>query len=218
MAIPMLKVWGRVTSINVQKVLWVLDALGLAYTREDAGLEHSVNRSASFLAKNPNGRVPLLEDDDYQIWESHSICRYLCSRLHLPASAVQVAEELYPADPQQRGQVDQWLDWTLWGVSGPMVTVFRQRVRLAPEKREPARIHEAEQESLEHFAIASQHLERSTFLAGDQLSLADIALAPIAYRGACLGVFDSRLTGLTRWLERLSQDDNYKRWVAVPLR
>lgn len=214
----MLKVWGRVTSINVQKVLWVLDALGLSYAREDAGLEYSVNKTEAFLAKNPNGRVPLLEDDDYEIWESHSICRYLCSRPHLPVSAVQVAEQLYPADPRERGQVDQWLDWTLWGVSSPMVTVFRQRVRLAPEKREPARIHEAEQESREHFAIASQQLERSAFLAGDKLSLADIALAPIAYRGACLGVFDNRLVGLTRWIERLNNEESYRRWVSVPLR
>lgn len=218
MATQMLKVWGRVTSINVQKVLWVLDALELPYTRIDAGLEFSVNKSEGYLAKNPNGRVPLLEDDGYQIWESHSICRYLCSKIHLPATAARVAEKLYPLDPKERGQVDQWLDWTLWGVSAPMVIVFRQQVRLPPEKREPARIAEAEQESLDHFGVASQRLDNSPYLAGEDLTLADIALAPIAYRGASLGVFDNRLTGLTRWMERLSQDDNYKRWVAVPLR
>ncbi len=213
----MLKLWGRVNSINVQKVLWVLDSLALDYTRTDAGLEFSVNKSNDYLAKNPNGRVPLLEDGDYQIWESHSICRYLCN-VQLPGGATkQVADHFYPQDLKKRGQVDQWLDWTLWGISAPMVTVFRQRVRLAPEKREPLRMAEAEAESREHLRVANHRLEESAYLAGEHLSLADIALAPIAYRASALGLVDATLTGMDRWLSRLQKEKGYQKWVAVAM-
>lgn len=214
----MLKIWGRVSSINVQKVLWVLDALRLDYVREDAGLEFTVNRSPAYLEKNPNGRVPLLEDGDYQIWESHSICRYLCSSLPPNHSGAAMAEQLYPSHAQSRGQVDQWLDWTLWGISAPMVTVFRQRVRLAAEKRDVALIAQSEEESLTHLKVANQQLAHSQFLAADYLTLADIALAPIVYRAAELSVFGNDLIALQEWLSRLRHEEGYMKWVSVPMR
>lgn len=213
----MLKIWGRINSINVQKVLWVLDALRLDYVREDAGLEFSVNRSTAYLEKNPNGRVPLLEDGDYQIWESHSICRYLCNSLGPDHVGAPVAEQLYPRNPRYRGQVDQWLDWTLWGISAPMVTVFRQRVRLAAEKRDGALIAQSEEESRTHLQVANERLSHSQFLAADHLTLADIALAPIVYRAAELSVFGDDLVALKGWMTRLRQEDGYMKWVSVPM-
>ncbi|MFM1880223.1 MAG: hypothetical protein RLZZ344_457 [Pseudomonadota bacterium] len=213
----MLKLWGRINSINVQKVLWVLDALGCTYQREDAGLQFTANKTADFLAKNPNGRVPLLEDAGYQIWESHSICRYLCNTQPSSEASRQVAERLYPVDAQKRGQVDQWLDWTLWGISAPMVVVFRQRVRLKPEQQEPLRIAEAEEESRSHLVVADQRLRESDFLAGNQITLADIGLAPTAYRAESLGLFADDQVGLKSWMERLRQDPGFRKWVDVPM-
>lgn len=213
----MLKLWGRVNSINVQKVLWVLDALGLAYHREDAGLQFTANKSADYLAKNPNGRVPLLEDGGYQIWESHSICRYLCNKQDLSSSAVQAAACLYPADVQRRGHVDQWLDWTLWGISAPMVVVFQQRVRLPAEQRDTARIAKAEEESRGHLAVADQQLRRTAFLAGDALTLADIGLAPTAYRAQALNLVTSEFPAVQQWIERLRAESGFQKWVDIPL-
>ena len=213
----MLKLWGRVNSINVQKVLWVLDTLGLAYHREDAGLPFTANQSADYLAKNPNGRVPLLEDGTYQIWESHSICRYLCNKQQPSASAAAAAERLYPADAQRRGHVDQWLDWTLWGITAPMVIVFQQRVRVAPEQRDAVRIAKAEEESRGHLAVADQWLRGSAFLAGDALTLADIGLAPTIYRAQALNLLTPEYLGVQRWLERLEKEPGFQTWVNVPL-
>jgi glutathione S-transferase len=213
----MLKLWGRVNSINVQKVLWVLDTLGLTYHREDAGLQFTANKSADYLSKNPNGRVPLLEDGGYQIWESHSICRYLCNKRQPTPSAAEAAERLYPAEAQQRGQVDQWLDWTLWGISAPMVVVFQQRVRLPPEQRDAARIAKAEEESHGYLAVADQQLRGSPFLAGNVLTLADIGLAPTVYRAQALNLVTPKFLGVQQWIKRLQAEPGFQKWVDVPL-
>ena len=217
----MLKLWGRVSSANVQKVLWVLDDLGLAYSREEAGLQVSVNKSPEYLLKNPNGRVPLLEDGAFRLWESNAICRYLCNRSlaskDQPERASTVASRLYPENSQSRGLVDQWLDWTLWGITAPMVIVFQQHVRISEEKRDKQKLAEAEQQANELLEIINQQLLRSPFLVGDELTLADVVLAPTVYRANVLGLEGTKAVPLQGWLGRLSENASYNRWVAVPL-
>ena len=73
----MLTIYGRVNSVNVQKVLWCLAELGVPHTRIDAGLEHGKNHEPWYLALNPNGRVPLMQDGSFTLWESNTIVRYL---------------------------------------------------------------------------------------------------------------------------------------------
>ena len=217
----MLKLWGRVSSANVQKVLWVLDDLGLAYSREEAGLQVSVNKTPEYLLKNPNGRVPLLEDGAFCLWESNAICRYLCNRSlaskDQPEQAFTIASRLYPQNAQSRGLVDQWLDWTLWGITAPMVIVFQQHVRIPEEKRDKQKLAEAEQKSNELLEIINQQLLRSPFLVGDELTLADVVLAPTVYRANVLGLAGAKAVPLQGWLRRLSENASYNRWVAVPL-
>ena len=99
-------IWGRANSVNVQKVLWCLHELDLAYERIDAGMAFGKNREPEYLAMNPNGRVPTLVDGDFVLWESNSIMRYLVLA-YVPQSP------LYPRPPRVRAGVDRWLDWTL---------------------------------------------------------------------------------------------------------
>ncbi len=77
----MLKIWGRNTSSNVQKAMWAVGELGLAYERIDVGGAFGKNKEPAYLAMNPNGLVPTLQDGDYLLWESNSIVRYL-ARIH----------------------------------------------------------------------------------------------------------------------------------------
>src|SRR5437870_13018870 len=76
----MLKVWGRKTSSNVQKVMWAIGELGLAHERVDIGGPFGGNKEPAYLAMNPNGLVPTLEEDNLILWESNSIVRYLAGR------------------------------------------------------------------------------------------------------------------------------------------
>jgi glutathione S-transferase len=94
-----LKIWGRVNSVNVQKVLWCLCELDLAYERIDAGMAFGRNGEPEYLAMNPNGRIPTLVHGDFVLWESNSIMRYLVLA-HAPQSP------LYPQAPKLRASVD----------------------------------------------------------------------------------------------------------------
>src|SRR5882757_8789840 len=99
----MLKIWGRLTSINVQKVVWCADELGLEYERVDAGRDFGIVETQEFLAKNPNGLIPVIDDDGFVLWESNAIVRYLAAQYGLGS--------LCPADPHQRADADRWMDW-----------------------------------------------------------------------------------------------------------
>lgn len=80
----MMRLWGRKSSINVQKVLWCLAELDLKesqdFERIDAGLQFGKNNTPEFLKMNPNGLVPTIEDGDLMLWESNTIMRYLVSQ------------------------------------------------------------------------------------------------------------------------------------------
>src|SRR5580704_15794822 len=100
----MITLWGRPNSINVQKVLWALDELGLAFTHIDTGGDAGGLDDAAFRAMNPHGKVPVLRDGDTTIWESGAIVRYL--------GAAYGADRLCPTDLKARAQCEAWMDWT----------------------------------------------------------------------------------------------------------
>src|SRR5579871_4607563 len=98
----MIRIWGRSTSLNVQKVLWLCVELGLKFERIDWAGPFGGNDDPAYLAKNPNGRVPTIEDGDKIVWESNSILRYLC--------AAYEGARLHPAEPYRRSEVERWMD------------------------------------------------------------------------------------------------------------
>src|SRR3989338_4758559 len=99
----MLKVWGRVNSLNVQKVLWALAELKVSYERTDAGMQFGVVNEPFYKKMNPNSRVPTIEDDGFILWESNAIVRYLAARHGMGG--------LCPAGLRQRADADRWMDW-----------------------------------------------------------------------------------------------------------
>ena len=131
----MLKVWGRKNSSNVQKVMWAIGELGLAYERIDLGLEFGGNDTPAYLAMNPTGLVPTLIDGDFILWESNSIVRYLANRYGQGT--------LEPADPKTRALANQWMDWQMSTFLPAFWDVFHGLVRTPPEKRNHVAIAEA---------------------------------------------------------------------------
>ena len=110
----MLKIWGRMSSINVKKVVWTAQELGLDFQRTEAGGLFGVVKTPAYRQMNPNSLVPLIEDDDYVLWESNVIVRYLCAK-HTYA-------QMYPHDLRNRFDAERWMDWqqtTLNPVSRP---------------------------------------------------------------------------------------------------
>ena len=131
----MLKIWGRLTSVNVQKVVWCADELGLEYERIEAGGKYGIVTTPPYLAINPNALVPVIEDGDVVLWESNAIVRYLAAR--------HGAGTLWSTDAKLRADADRWMDWQTTTFNPAIGPVFWQLIRTAPEKRDAAVIETA---------------------------------------------------------------------------
>ena len=206
-----LTIWGRANSVNVQKVLWCLYELDLAYQRIDAGMAFGRNREPDYLAMNPNGRVPTLVDGDFVLWESNSIMRYLVLA-YAPQSP------LYPQAPKLRAGVDRWLDWTLSTLQRVEGPVFWALIRTPVEARDMGAIQKDADAAAVEWRIIDSELATRNFIVADHFTLADLALGAYARRWFGVeGITKPRLTHLERWFAQVSGRAGFKQFVAPPL-
>ena len=207
----MIKIWGRNTSANVQKVMWAVAEIGLSHERIDIGGPFGKNREAAYLAMNPNGLVPTLEEEDgFLLWESNSIVRYLAAKHR--------AGVLEPADLRARARAGAWMDWQL-SVLGPAITpAFIGLIRTPPEKRNHAAIEESKRKTTEAITIVDGQLAKTTYLAGDAFSYGDIPVAAMANRYRQLVPERPPLRNFERWYAAVAARPAFKDQVAaVPL-
>ena len=170
----MLRILGRLSSINEQKVVWCCDELGLQYERVDLGGKFGGNDTPEYLAKNPTGLVPTLEEDGFVLPESDAIVRYLC--------AAHSAGNLWPEDLRERAQVDRWMVWASTSFIAAMRDAFWELIRVAPEKRNAAAV-EASRAKCEKCAEAlDAQLAKRRFLTGDRFTAADIVAGTAVHR------------------------------------
>lgn len=170
----MLKVLGRVTSINTRKVLWALDEMGIPYEREDWGKPLRDPNVPEFLALNPNGLVPVIVDDGFVLWESHAILRYLAAR---------AGSGLWPVEARERALVDQWLSWQSTELNPAWSYVVQARLRGNPPNPDPVRIEASIASWTRVNRILEAHLAvTGGFVANSRFSLADIVLALSTHR------------------------------------
>lgn len=202
-------VWGRANSGNVQKVLWLCEELAIPVQRIDAGGAFGVNDTPAYRAMNPMGLVPVVKDGDVVLWESHTILRYLAD--------TRGGERLYPRDPARRSGVERWLDWTLGTLNGAMQPLFWQLIRTPAAERDAARIAALTAESARLWGIVDGVLADRPFLAGDELSIADIALGSWLHRWLALPVDRPAMPNLEAWYGRQAERPGHRRWVDIPL-
>jgi glutathione S-transferase len=205
----MLKIWGRTSSVNVQKVMWAVAEMGLAHERVDAGLHYGGVNEPWYRAMNPNGRVPVIDDDGFVLWESNAIVRYLAAR--------HGAGTLCPADPQVRAAGDRWMDWATSTVAPVMTPLFWGHIRTAPEKRnlEALEVERLKMEDL--VAILDAHLARHAYLAGDAFSMGDIPVGCFIYRWSAMPIPHVNHPHVTAWYERLQARAAFRDNVMLPL-
>jgi len=205
----MLKIWGRKNSINVQKVLWCCAELNIEYERIDAGMQFGVNNTPEFKMLNPNGLVPLINDDGFVLWESHAIVRYLARKHGLGT--------LCPADPCAAADADRWMEWystTLWNHMKP---VFWNLVRTPPEKRNLTEVEDNRQKLAGYLAMADAHLGQRDYLAGVQFTMGDIPLAVLAHRWFNLPIERPALPHYERWFRTVAARPAFQQHCAAPL-
>jgi len=165
----MLKIWGRLTSINVRKVVLAAQELAIPFERTDAGGAFGIVRTPDYLAKNPNATIPLIEDDQVQLWESNVIVRYLCAR-HAP-------DTLYPLALPQRFDAERWMDWQQTTLNPAARNAFIQWIRTPADRRDAQLIASSVAATEPLMAILDAHLAGQPFVAGDRVTMADLPLA-----------------------------------------
>jgi len=207
----MLKIWGRTNSVNVQKVLWCCDELGLPYERIDAGLQFGRVNDPDYRELNPNGQVPTLVDGTFVLWESNSILRYL-------AMQYGASSALYPSEPKLRASIDRWLDWSLSTLTPAERPVFLALVRTPPQQRDLEALAVNVKTLVSRWKIVDGHLQGRFHLEGDRFTIADIVLGAFAKRWFGVeGLDRPPMPSLERWYQRLTQRVPFKKHVDLPL-
>jgi glutathione S-transferase len=196
-----MKLLGRKTSGNVQKVMWLLEELKMPYEREDYGRQFNNTQTPDYLAKNPNAKVPTLVDDELIIWESNTILRYL---------ATKAKSDFYPDDPAARSQVERWMDWQLASLNNPYLAMFRE-AKLEEAKRS-ADFAAQEKDLGAQLTILDKTMKK--WIAGDEITIADFCLAPIVHRCLRFPIELPDLPNVQRWDGVISTRQAFKKATA----
>lgn len=208
----MIRLWGRKSSINVQKVLWCLAELGLEeskdFERIDAGLHFGKNRTPEFLALNPNGLVPTLQDGDLVLWESNTILRYLVRQYD--------KSKRLPTDIASQYQSEKWMDWQLGTMWPSLRVTFLGLTRTPENERNYEVIHKAYQDTNSLLALLDQQLANQRYCSGDSFNIGDIPLALCVSRWILLNETFPEQTGprlslqnVEAWMQRIEAETKY---------
>ncbi|WP_038211467.1 glutathione S-transferase family protein [Xenophilus azovorans] len=209
----MLNIWGRISSINVRKVVWCAQELGLDFQRTEAGGKYGVVQSPEYLALNPNALVPAISDDGgFVLWESNVIVRYLCAR--------HWTRQLYPEQLPERFDAERWMDWqqtTLNRVSGG---AFLQLVRTPPAERDAQVIAQSVAATEPLMAMLDAHLATRPFMAGERFTMADIPIGCEVHRWFGLPPAEYRHPSwphLERWFAEVQARPGARGVLDLPL-
>jgi glutathione S-transferase len=206
----MLKIWGRNTSSNVQKVMWAVGELGLPHERLDVGGAFGKTKEDPYLSMNPNSLVPTLEEDGFILWESNSIVRYLARR--------DGSGKLEPRDAKECARASQWMDWQL-SVAGPAIRdAFWGLIRTPKEQQDHAAIKKSQAATTDAMKLFDGQLAKTRYAAGDNFSMGDIPVGIMAYRFWTLCPDRPKLANLERWYKDIEGRKAFQDHVkAVPI-
>ncbi len=205
----MLKIWGRPNSINVQKVMWLVGELGLDHERFDVGGAFGGLDTDDYGRKNPNRKIPVLEDGDCVIWESQACVRYL--------AATYGQGSFWSEDPAERSLADRWMDWKITTVLPHLHLCFWGMIRTPEPDRDMAAITRAAKDLGEVWRILDSHLADKTFVVGDSLTMGDIPVGSAFYRYASLPIERPSLPHIEAWYERLKARSAFQNHVMIPV-
>lgn len=193
----MLKILGRPTSINVRKVLWTLDETGIDYVHEPQwATPEASTKAPEFLSLNPNALVPVIIDDDFVLWESNAICRYLAARAG--------CDDLLPADLRARAEVEKWMDWSSTDLTNAYRDAFMTLIRKDPAYGGAERVAESAKRWNSAMSIFNNALEGRDYVAGATFTLADIVMALATHRWRSTPIEHAALPAVDCWMESLS--------------
>jgi glutathione S-transferase len=205
----MLRIWGRPNSLNVQKVMWAVDELGLAHERINVGGAFGGLDTAELGRLNPNRKIPVVEDGDVVVWESNACVRYLAAR--------HGRDSLWLDDPAERSVADRWMDWMVTTLGPDLGICFMQLVRTPAERRDLAAVAAAAGRLGPLWSLLDDHLGDRRFVAGERLTMGDIPVGCAFWRYQSLEIERPALPNLQLWYQGLKSRDPYRRHVMLPV-
>lgn len=204
----MAKIWGRATSSNVQIAMWAANEVGLDVERIDVGGAFGGTDNAEFRSMNPNGLIPVLEDDDVILFESAAILRYLGDQYG--------TEGFWPSEPKIRAPLDMWAEWTKTTLCPVLIyQVFWTLVRTPKSERDPELLATQVGELGRLMTIAADRLGDDTYLNGKDFSFADVMFGHTLYRYFTLPIDRPNLPNLDAYYECLKERPPFREHVMV---
>jgi glutathione S-transferase len=204
----MLRTWGRRSAFNVQKVMWLVGELALAYQHVEVGGSFGGLDTPEFLRMNPHGRIPVIDDNGVVIWESHAIIRYL--------AATYGAGRFWPEDAAARSHADRWMDWSLATLLPAFFDVFWGFYRTPPEDRNLRFIERAIERCDQHYRLLDRHLSEQPYIAGDHLTMGDMPAGTTLYRYFTLDIPRPEIPNVESWYSRLAERPAFQEHVMLP--
>lgn len=194
----------------VQKVLWTLEELQLPFQRIDAGMQFGVNKTQEYLAKNPNGLVPMIDDEGFILWESHTIMRYLAKKHDAQG-------RVFPKDIQVQAKIEQWHDWYNTVFWPPMRNLFWGYIRTPQENRNLEELENSRIQMIKGIEMVEEQLTRTKFIAAEQFTLADIPIALVAYRWFNLPLERPSFPHFEAWYANVKIRSGFLKYSSDPL-
>jgi glutathione S-transferase len=195
----MLRIWGRISSINVRKVVLAAQWLGIPFERIDAGHEFGIVKTPGYVAMNPNSLVPTVEDGEFRLWESNVVVRYLCAKHSMGG--------LYPATLEPRFDAERWMDWQQTTLNPAGRNAFVQLLRTPADKRQPQLVDESIAATEPLLRMLDAHLAQRAFMGGDAFTMADIPIACEIHRWRGTPVPQCELPHVDRWYAAIRSRD-----------
>jgi glutathione S-transferase len=201
-----LRIYGYSGSINVRKVLWLCEELGLDYTREDWGSSYRSLSDPEFRALNPVGLVPVIDRDGVIVWESNVILRYLAS--------AEGRNDLLPKDPARRAHIEMWMDWQGSDFNNSWRVAFQGLVRKNPEHQDRDAIARSIADFSRLITIVDSCLKNSGgFITGAQFTLADIPMGLSIHRWKSIPGERPQLPNVEHYYDRLCERLGFRKFA-----
>jgi glutathione S-transferase len=205
----MLTVWGRRSSFNLQKVMWLVGELGIEHRHIEAGGRFGGLDTPEFRAMNPHGRVPVIDDGGTVVWESHAILRYLAARYG--------QDVFWSEDAASRSLADRWMDWAQTTLQPDfLIGVFWGFYRTPQPQRNWPAIKGRLARTTGHFQVLDRWLAERAFMLSETLTLANIPIGTHLYRYFSLEIERPALPRVETWYGRLQERPAYRAHVMVP--
>ena len=203
-----LKAYGRGSSDSTQKVLWMLGETGQPFEHIQLGGSFGGLDDTDYLALNPHGRIPTIDDGGVVVWESNAIIRYL--------AAVYCRGTLWPEDASERAGTDQWMTWAQTRLYGDFNRLFWLTVRTPEKDQNSEKIRSTHTRLIESYRLLDEQLAKHAYVAAEHLTMGDIPTGATLYRYFNMPIERPDLPNLERWYRLLCERDAYRKWVMIP--